>query len=31
MAKFRTLAKQMRAACDSCHDKNMKVYSPGGR
>jgi cytochrome c556 len=28
IAKFRTLAMQMRTGCDSCHDKNMQVYDP---
>jgi cytochrome c556 len=28
VAKARTLAMQLRAACDSCHDKYMQVYDP---
>jgi cytochrome c556 len=27
-ARARTLAMQLRAACDSCHDKYMQVYDP---
>jgi cytochrome c556 len=28
MAKFREAGKKLRAACDSCHEVNMKVFDP---
>ncbi len=31
IGKFRTLAKQMRVSCDSCHETHMKVYDPNAK